>query len=300
MHWEDFDRYVFLVLELLKKMVTDLMMMKPYDEEKTGEGQVQKDHALTEYHDNLCTSLLVCYTAIIQGLRVSKKHDLVLSALDSIHLLLQHCAEYVAATAVTVDGDKKASWGCKQAAWDLLLDVGKTYGLCNTQCKNIFLRPFVLVLIDIGKLGRDHDQVSASKSTGDGLIRTLGTSPGYTNLFYCGRSLGSRAIPGSDGQCGPNNGPQCTACVKYQREQGYIPPTLPDASKLAAIQMESIVKQLHSVESGSNPKVDTTVTDVKIDSKTIATLMDSSISSVPIPLRGKEGLYKKRAGEVSR
>ena len=25
--------------------------------------------------------------------------------------------------------------------------------------------------------------------------------------FYCSRKLGILAIPGSDGQCGPNNGP---------------------------------------------------------------------------------------------
>ena len=28
-----------------------------------------------------------------------------------------------------------------------------------------------------------------------------------TKTFYCSRKLGKFAIPGSDGQCGPNNGP---------------------------------------------------------------------------------------------
>jgi hypothetical protein len=32
------------------------------------------------------------------------------------------------------------------------------------------------------------------------------------NLVYCGRRLGREIIPGSDGQCGPNNGPQCPDC----------------------------------------------------------------------------------------
>jgi hypothetical protein len=32
------------------------------------------------------------------------------------------------------------------------------------------------------------------------------------HLLYCGRYLGQAAIPGSDGQCGPNNGPQCPDC----------------------------------------------------------------------------------------
>jgi hypothetical protein len=38
------------------------------------------------------------------------------------------------------------------------------------------------------------------------------TFSGQTGRFYCGRRLGVAAIPGSDGQCGPNNGPQCSDC----------------------------------------------------------------------------------------
>ena len=30
--------------------------------------------------------------------------------------------------------------------------------------------------------------------------------------LYCGRILGQHIIPFSDGQCGPNNGPQCPDC----------------------------------------------------------------------------------------
>ena len=30
--------------------------------------------------------------------------------------------------------------------------------------------------------------------------------------YYCGRELGEDMIPGSDGQCGPSNGPQCPDC----------------------------------------------------------------------------------------
>ena len=39
-----------------------------------------------------------------------------------------------------------------------------------------------------------------------------GTGAG-ANTLYCGRKLGTREIPGSDGRCGPNNGPQCDACM---------------------------------------------------------------------------------------
>merc|ERR1712129_352993 len=35
---------------------------------------------------------------------------------------------------------------------------------------------------------------------------------GSNLTLCCGRFLGRRAIPGSDGRCGPNNGPQCVSC----------------------------------------------------------------------------------------
>ena len=40
---------------------------------------------------------------------------------------------------------------------------------------------------------------------------SFGTGAGI-HILYCGRYLGQAAIPGSDGRCGPNNGPQCQDC----------------------------------------------------------------------------------------
>lgn len=37
--------------------------------------------------------------------------------------------------------------------------------------------------------------------------------PGSGMVIYCGRKLGRDQIPGSDGVCGPNNGPQCADCA---------------------------------------------------------------------------------------
>ena len=37
--------------------------------------------------------------------------------------------------------------------------------------------------------------------------------------YYCGRNLGRAAIPGSDGRCGPTNGPQCQSCIRFQVAQ---------------------------------------------------------------------------------
>lgn len=36
-------------------------------------------------------------------------------------------------------------------------------------------------------------------------------------MIYCERKLGVERIPGSDGQCGPSNGPQCSKCQERQR-----------------------------------------------------------------------------------
>ena len=38
---------------------------------------------------------------------------------------------------------------------------------------------------------------------------------GEGGILYCGRNLGKAAIPGSDGVCGPHDGPQCNSCKRY-------------------------------------------------------------------------------------
>merc|ERR1712187_405366 len=40
--------------------------------------------------------------------------------------------------------------------------------------------------------------------------------------YYCGRRLGVAAIPNSDGCCGPNNGPQCASCKRYQDLHSHL------------------------------------------------------------------------------
>ena len=47
----------------------------------------------------------------------------------------------------------------------------------------------------------------------DGAPMKLGINNGGEAKLYCGRHLGRGAIPGSDGSCGPDNGPQCQACL---------------------------------------------------------------------------------------
>ena len=51
----------------------------------------------------------------------------------------------------------------------------------------------------------------------EGAPVSITTRPGSGDegKYYCGRRLGRSMIPGSDGQCGPNNGPQCASCLRY-------------------------------------------------------------------------------------
>ena len=46
----------------------------------------------------------------------------------------------------------------------------------------------------------------------DGAPLSLGTLPGHTKTFYCSRKMN---MPGSDGRCGPDNGPPCPSCVLF-------------------------------------------------------------------------------------
>ena len=43
----------------------------------------------------------------------------------------------------------------------------------------------------------------------------------YSHLWYCGRHLRA-TVPGSDGLCGPCNGPQCASCERLQQALGSI------------------------------------------------------------------------------
>jgi hypothetical protein len=38
------------------------------------------------------------------------------------------------------------------------------------------------------------------------------THPDHNHMWYCGRYLGMDVMPGSDGHCGPHDGPACPAC----------------------------------------------------------------------------------------
>lgn len=57
--------------------------------------------------------------------------------------------------------------------------------------------------------------LAQSGKNDEGLPVSLGINSGCTK-YYCGRILGKDLILGSDGQCGPRNGPQCASCRRFQ------------------------------------------------------------------------------------
>jgi hypothetical protein len=58
---------------------------------------------------------------------------------------------------------------------------------------------------------RDAGAGAGARVNTEGCPMRPGSGSG-AGTHYCGRHLGRDAIPGSDGRCGPNNGPQCASC----------------------------------------------------------------------------------------
>lgn len=56
----------------------------------------------------------------------------------------------------------------------------------------------------------------AARVNDEGICVRLGAREGFQDRYYCGRWLGTDAIPNSDGRCGPEDGPQCPSCARYQ------------------------------------------------------------------------------------
>lgn len=66
------------------------------------------------------------------------------------------------------------------------------------------------------KIGGNPAPLSPPDVNLDDAPVSKGSDPQCAHLYYCGRELGKEKIPGSDGKCGPSNGPQCAACQAYQ------------------------------------------------------------------------------------
>lgn len=85
----------------------------------------------------------------------------------------------------------------------------------------------------------------------EGAEVALSTSVGYTNLFYCSRTLGEAALPGSDGQCGPDGGPQCESCKRFQAT-----PLSPRTAEIAELRGRNTWYQDSLMQAASNASAD--------------------------------------------
>jgi hypothetical protein len=58
-----------------------------------------------------------------------------------------------------------------------------------------------------------------------------------SETYYCGRRLGWMAIPHSDGQCGPNNGPQCADCLRPYENNHPVAQAVDRGSRTAVLRL---------------------------------------------------------------
>jgi len=68
----------------------------------------------------------------------------------------------------------------------------------------------------------DEGHAVAFGKSGDPNRTRIELNADYSLTVFCGRNLGRRAIPGSDGMCGPDDGPQCASCKRLQRGPGRL------------------------------------------------------------------------------
>ena len=71
------------------------------------------------------------------------------------------------------------------------------------------------VMTPVQDNGHDDDDVNDQ-----GHKIKLGTE--RKDKYYCGQDVGESNLPGSDGHCGPNNGPQCQSCLRFQSSPGNV------------------------------------------------------------------------------
>jgi hypothetical protein len=78
------------------------------------------------------------------------------------------------------------------------------------------------------------NQPTASKNRAGARV-CWGADVSCKHILYCGRDLGRSAIPGSDGQCGPSNGPQCADCKALTGQHSRVVATHAGTSTLLVV-----------------------------------------------------------------
>jgi len=91
---------------------------------------------------------------------------------------------------------------------------------------------------------------------------------GELNRFYCGKYFGTASLPGSDGYCGPTNGPQCSSCASCQIQQ---------LENLRQIQQQQLKQALQHQEQHKEPQPE------ENESKTCKICFEKEVNCVFIP-----------------
>lgn len=113
---------------------------------------------------------------------------------------------------------------------------------------------------------RLQESFKACHVNDEGCMVLRGITEGYKGKFYCGRLLGVKAIPGSDGRCGPKDGPQCKACQRFQESQKIVIDEEP-ASAAQAIAHTSNLGVISAPAEASRTASATPVADTEIKVK---------------------------------
>jgi hypothetical protein len=66
----------------------------------------------------------------------------------------------------------------------------------------------------------------------------LGIFGDGVNQYYCGLFFGRGEIPGSDGYCGPHNGPPCASCVRFVKNG--VPAHIAEIARLRADKLDYV------------------------------------------------------------
>eukprot|EP00900_Chrysochromulina_parva_P001217 jgi/Chrpa1/11096/Chrysochromulina_OHIO_Genome00022610-RA len=130
----------------------------------------------------------------------------------------------------------KAFSGCSSLALrELPASLTSIGGYAFEGCSSLALRELPASLTSIGahafaecsslalrELSASLTSIGVHPVNDEGALVALGTDEyafiGHDGRlkFYCGRHLGTDAIPGSDGRCGPTGGPACASCSRFQ------------------------------------------------------------------------------------
>jgi hypothetical protein len=107
--------------------------------------------------------------------------------------------------------------------------------------------------------------------------------------LYCGRRLGRDAIPGSDGRCGPDNGPQCASCRATAATGGVGAQAVGAAAvwleMAVAVPRRFVPPRAHPVESAADLEVGSSAGAFSLSSSGSSTCNHASSLQSPFPQR---------------